>query len=116
MIQNFSAVTAACLMMRRSVFGEVGGFDEAYAVAFNDVDLCLRLRERGYRIVWTPYAELYHHESATRGHEDTPDKRRRLAAEVERLRRRWGAALERDPYYSPHLTLDRYDFSLREPA
>ncbi|HUG35593.1 MAG TPA: glycosyltransferase family 2 protein [Candidatus Limnocylindrales bacterium] len=116
MIQNFSAVTAACLMMRRSVFAEVGGFDEAYTVAFNDVDLCLRLRERGYRIVWTPYAELHHHESATRGHEDTPDKRRRLAAEVEHLRRRWGAALDRDPYYSPHLTLDRYDFSLREPA
>lgn len=113
MIQNFSAVTSACMMVRRAVFEEVGGFDEPLTVAFNDVDFCLRLRERGYRIVWTPYAELYHHESASRGHEDTPEKRRRLQAEIDYLRRRWGALLARDPYYSPHLTLDRHDFALR---
>ena len=113
MIQNFSAVTAACMMVRREVFHQVGGFDERLAVAFNDVDFCLRLREQGYRIVWTPYAELYHHESASRGHEDTAAKRRRLDEEVAHVRRRWAGAIARDPYYSPHLTLDRFDFSLR---
>jgi GT2 family glycosyltransferase len=113
LVQNFSAVTGACLMARREVFEEVGGFDEALTVAFNDVDFCLRLRERGYRIVWTPYAELYHAESASRGHEDTVAKRRRLAAEIAHLEQRWGARLTEDPYYSPHLSRDRHDFALR---
>ncbi len=113
LIQNFSAVTAACLMTRRRVFDEVGGFDERLGMALNDVDLCLRLREKGYRIVWTPYAELYHRESATRGSYDTAEKRQRLREETEYLRRRWGARLERDPYYSPNLTRDRHDFSPR---
>jgi len=105
-IRNYSAVTAACMMMRRSVFETVGGFDEKLAVAFNDVDLCLRVREAGLRIVWTPYAELYHHESATRGYDLDP-------TELDYMRTRWGAALLRDPYYNPNLTLDAEDFGLR---
>ncbi len=113
LIQNFSAVTAACMMTRRGVFDEVGGFDERLGMALNDVDFCLRLREKGYRIVWTPYAELYHRESATRGPYDTAEKRQRLREETEYLRRRWGARLEWDPYYSPNLTRDRHDFSPR---
>ncbi len=113
LIQNFSAVTAACMMTRRRVFDEVGGFDERLGTALNDVDFCLRLGEKGYRIVWTPYAELYHRESASRGPYDTTEKRQRLREETEYLRRRWGGRLERDPYYSPNLTCDRHDFSPR---
>jgi len=105
-IRNFSAVTAACMMMRREVFELVGGFDERLTVAFNDVDLCLRVREKGFRIVWTPYAELYHHESATRGYSMD-------AAEIQFMKTRWGKILLHDPYYNPNLTLERADFSLR---
>ena len=76
LIQNFSVVTAACLVVKKSIFEEMGGLDEVnLKVAYNDVDFCLRVREAGYRNVWTPYAELYHHESATRGYEDTPEKK-----------------------------------------
>ena len=114
--QSFSAVTAACLVIRRSVFLEVGGFDEEnLAVAFGDVDFCLRVREAGYRNVWTPYAELYHHESATRGYEDTPAKQARFAAEVRYMQSRWGNLLDNDPAYSPNLTLEREDFSYAWP-
>lgn len=109
-IRNCSAVTAACLMTRRAVFEEVGGFDEAFEVAYNDVDLCLRLRERGYLVVYTPYAVLYHHQSASRGPYD-PGKDRK---HEEFLRERWRHVFERgDPYYNPNLTLERFDFSLR---
>lgn len=103
--QNLSAVTAACLVMRREVYAKVGGLDEELSVAFNDVDLCLRVREAGYRNVWTPFAELYHHESASRGGEDTDDKKRRFAGEVEFMIRRWGHALSSDPAYNPNLSL-----------
>ena len=103
--QSMSAVTAACLAVRRSVFEEVGGLDEALAVAFNDVDFCLRVGDSGYRNVWTPYAELYHHESATRGYEDNPEKQARFANEVALMRSRWGALLDDDPAYNPNLDL-----------
>ncbi len=116
LVQNLSAVTAACLVLRREVFEEVGGFDEKnLSVAFNDVDFCLRIRERGYRNLWTPYAELYHLESASRGPEETLEKQARFRNEVLYMKSRWGQALLHDPYYNPNLTLDREDFSLAFP-
>jgi GT2 family glycosyltransferase len=112
-IQGFSAVSAACLVMRKRVFEEVGGFDEVnLAVSYNDVDLCLRLRERGYRILWTPYAELYHKESATRGSDLTAEKRTRFLSEVAYMRKRWGDKLENDPFFNPNLSLDSDAFLL----
>ncbi len=112
-VQNVSAVTAACLLVRRAVFDKVGGFDESLTVAFNDVDFCLRVRDAGYLNLWTPFAELIHHESVSRGRDLTPRKAKRFADEYAAMQRRWGAALLNDPYYSPHLTYDREDFSLR---
>ena len=103
--QELSAVTAACLLVRKSVYDEVGGLDERLRVAFNDVDLCLRIREKGYRNVWTPFAELYHHESASRGLEDNPVKQARFMSEVEFMQKRWSKALQHDPAYSPNLSL-----------
>ncbi|MCB0318848.1 MAG: glycosyltransferase family 2 protein, partial [Bdellovibrionales bacterium] len=95
---SFSAVTAACMLVRKDVFMEAGGFDEeTLAVAFNDVDLCIRIRELGYRNVYTPYAELYHYESASRGHETTPEKFVRFENEIEKMKKRWGKLLEEDP-------------------
>jgi GT2 family glycosyltransferase len=115
-IQNLSAVTGACLLMPRRVFEEVGGLDETnLAVAFNDIDLCIRIVERGYRIVWTPYAELYHLESASRGRDDTPENAPRFTSEVQYMLHVWKDALARDPHYNPNLTLTREDFSLAEP-
>ncbi len=112
-IQNLSAVTGACMMVKRRVFEEVGGFEERLPVAFNDVDFCLKVRQRGYLIVWTPFAELYHHESKTRGAEDTPSKQARFLREIEYFRRKWKDFLDRgDPYYNINLTLNREDFSL----
>lgn len=112
--QDLSAVTAACMMVKSSAYWEVGGFNDEFKVAYNDVDFCMKLREAGYRIVWTPYAELYHYESRTRGYEDTPEKQVRFQAEVSRFKARWSKELaEGDPYYNPNLTLDRGDFSLR---
>ena len=114
--QNVSAVTAACLVLRRQVFEEVGGFDEAQLkIAYNDLDLCLRIRGRGYRNLWTPHAEFYHRESASRGHEDTPAKRQRFRQEIEYMRRRWGGALQQDPAYNPNLSLDGESFTLAFP-
>jgi GT2 family glycosyltransferase len=113
--QSFSALTAACLLVRKSVYEGVGGLDERLAVAFNDVDFCLRLREAGYRHVWTPYAEMIHTESSSRGPESTPEKARRLQEEIDLFRSRWGAKLQADPAYSPNLTLDAEDFSLAWP-
>jgi glycosyltransferase involved in cell wall biosynthesis len=115
-IQNFSAVTGACMVMRREVFDEVGGLDEInLPVAFNDIDLCIRIRERGYRIVWTPYAELYHLESASRGRDDTLENAPRFRKEVEYMMHIWEQVLWKDPYYNPNLTLIREDFSLAVP-
>jgi GT2 family glycosyltransferase len=115
-VQNLSAVTAACLVMRKCVFEQVGGFDEKnLTIAFNDVDLCLKVREAGYRNLWTPYAELYHHESLSRGYEDSPEKIKRFQSEIAFMKKKWGRGgnLSVDPYYNPNLTLDREDFSLR---
>lgn len=103
--QEVSAVTGACLAVRTNVFSQVGGFDAAHlAVAFNDVDLCLKIRAAGYRIVWTPHARLVHHESKSRGAEDTPEKRARFEAESRVMRERWGPVLRADPYYNPNLS------------
>lgn len=113
--QSLSAVTAACLCVRREVFEEVGGFDETLAVAFNDVDLCLRIQAAGYRNLYTPYAELYHHESASRGYEDTPEKMQRFQHEADLLRARWMPVLMSDPYYNPNLTLSGDPFTLAWP-
>ena len=103
--QQLSAVTGACLLVRREAFDRVGGLDDSLQVAFNDIDFCLRLREAGYRNIWTPFAELYHHESASRGSEDTEEKKRRFATEVELMQRRWGAQLRCDPAYNLNLSL-----------
>jgi GT2 family glycosyltransferase len=109
-------VTAACLAVRKAAFDEVGGFDERnLPVAFNDVDFCLRLREKGYRNVWTPYAELIHHEAVTRGPDEAPANRARSATEAAYMRRRWGSALESDPFYSPNLSLTSEQADLAWP-
>jgi len=111
--QNYSAVTAACMMMRRDVFDEVGGFNERdLTVAFGDVDLCIRIREKGYLIVWTPYAELHHYESASRGYEDSPEKIERFQREINYMKRRWGPVLHNDPFYNPNLTRAYHDFRI----
>jgi glycosyltransferase involved in cell wall biosynthesis len=115
-IQSLSAVTAACLVVKKSTYQQVGGLNEPdLQIAFNDVDFCLRLREAGYRTVWTPFADLYHHESATRGHENTPEKRARFSREVLFMKARWGKILDEDPAYSPNLTLQHEDLSLAWP-
>lgn len=114
LVQSLSAVTAACLVMRKGIFEQVGGLDEKnLTIAFNDVDLCLKVREVGYRNLWTPYAELYHHESLSRGYEDTPEKIQRFQCEVNYMKDKWGKKLLEDPFYNPNLTLEREDFSLR---
>lgn len=111
--QNLSAVTAACLMMRKSLFEKIGGFEEKLAVAFNDIDLCLKIREQGYNIVYAPKAELYHHESLSRGEEDTDEKKARFSSEVTYCMDRWKRILtEGDPYYSPHLDLCRETYQI----
>ena len=112
--QNVSAVTAACLMVRRAVALEVGGLDETLAVAFNDVDLCMKIRRAGYLIVFTPYAEAYHYESKSRGAENTKAKAERFNREIDNFREKWGAELDAgDPYYNPNLSLEYEDFRLR---
>lgn len=112
--QNLSAVTAACLAVRKDVYNQVNGLNEEdLTVAFNDVDFCLKVQAAGYKNVWTPYAELYHHESISRGTEDTPEKRARFASEVDYMKRTWNSELRNDPYYHPLLTRDREDFSKR---
>ena len=112
-VQDFSAVTAACLLVRAEVFDALNGLDEGFTVAFNDVDFCLRARRAGWRVVWTPYAQLYHYESKSRGiDEKDKAKKARFAGEQKRLTERFGREnLIRDPYYNPGLTLDREDFS-----
>jgi glycosyltransferase involved in cell wall biosynthesis len=113
LVQNYSAVTAACLVIRKAVYEQVGGLDEAeLAVAFNDIDFCLKVRAAGYRNLWTPFAELYHHESASRGADDTEAKQERFRRETETMLSRWGPELAADPAYNPNLTLELTDFSL----
>jgi len=106
-IRNYSAITAACMMIRKEVFDEVGRFDEKkLAVAFNDVDLCLKMRKKGYLIVYTPFAALYHHESLSRGYDLNPN-------EISAMNNRWGDILLSDPYYNPNLSLDSEDFKIK---
>jgi GT2 family glycosyltransferase len=112
--QDLSAVTAACIMVKAKVFDEVQGLDSIFAVAFNDVDFCMRIRKAGYLIVWTPYAEAYHYESKSRGYENTPEKIIRFGKEISLFKNRWAKELSAgDPYYNMNLTLDREDFSQR---
>lgn len=113
--QNYSAVTAACLMVKHSIYKEVGGLTEEFEVAFNDIDFCMKVLELGKRIVYNPYAELHHYESKSRGYEDTPEKVRRFNSEIARFQKRWGAFLKAgDPCYNPNLSLSRCDFALKE--
>lgn len=115
-VQNLSAVTAACLVMKKDLFLSIGGLNEKYLkVAFNDIDICLRLRKRGYKILWTPFAELYHYESATRGSDRDSKKIKRLNKEIEYMQKKWGKSLENDPYYNKNLTLIKEDFSICWP-
>ena len=115
-LQGFSAVTGACLVVRRSVYNTVNGLDEAnLAVAFNDIDFCIRIQQAGFRNIWTPYAEMYHHESATRGSDLTPEKRERFEREVNYMLNRWGRDLTFDPHYNPNLSLTGGFFDLAFP-
>ena len=113
--QDLSAVTAACMMVKRSVYEEVGGFEEQLAVAFNDIDFCLKVRRCGYLVVYDPYVKLYHYESRSRGAEDNEEKIRRYQCEIDYVRRNWSEIMEKgDPMYNPNLTLVKCDYSLRE--
>jgi GT2 family glycosyltransferase len=112
-IQNVSAVSGACLMTRKNIFNKVRGFDERFRMDFNDIDLCLKIREKGFLIVWTPFTELYHIEMKTRGFHDTALKQKNCKREIELFKKKWQHILKQgDPYYNPNLTLEREDFSL----
>ena len=112
--QNMSAVTGACLLVKKALYEEAGGLDESFAVSLNDVDFCLKLRRLGYLNVFTPFAEAYHYESASRGSDMTGEAAARYNAESARFREKWKAELEAgDPYYNPNFSLDKSDFSLR---
>ena len=112
-IQNLSAVTGACLVVRKKLFEEVYGLNEEnLKVAFNDVDFCLKLLEKGYKNLWTPFVELYHHESISRGQEDNPEKVARFNQEVEFMKDKWGVILQNDQYYNPNMTLIHEDFRI----
>ena len=101
------------MLVERSKFDEVGGLDEVnLPIAFNDIDLCLRLRDAGYRNVWTPYATLWHAESTSRGYENTNEKRQRFLLEAAYMKRRWGEQLVSDPHYNPNLTLRTEGFEV----
>jgi GT2 family glycosyltransferase len=114
-MQDYCAVTAACLMTKKEVFLEVGGLTEELQVAFNDIDYCLKVRELGKLVVYNPFAELYHYESKSRGLEDSPEKRQRFYKEMDFFVKKWAQLLkDGDPYYNPNLTLTKADFSLKE--
>ena len=112
--QDVSCVSAACMVMRRAVFRQLHGFDESWAVAYGDVDLCLRVRDAGWRIIWTPTVELYHEESASIGRHDSTERTDQFAREVALMRRRWAHVLDCDPYYNSNLSLER-QFQLAFP-
>ena len=113
-MQDLSAVTAACMLVKREAFAKAGGFTEELAVAFNDVDFCLKVGQCGYRVVYDPYAELYHDESRTRGTEDTKEKVRRFQSEIEYMRSHWTDILiHGDPNYNPNLSLKEWNYSLK---
>lgn len=112
--QNMTAVTGACLMVKKSLFEQMGGLEEGFAISLNDVDFCLKLRSAGYLNVFTPFAELYHYESISRGLDDQGEKARRYNEESEKFRKKWAKELEQgDPYFNPNFSLDRSDFSLK---
>ena len=113
LVQNYSAVTAACMVLRKELFQILGGLDEHnLKIAFNDVDFCIKIRELGYRNLWTPFALLYHHESISRGVENTPEKQARFMSESKFMKEKWGDKLKVDPLYNLNLTLIHEDFSL----
>ncbi|MFZ4115381.1 MAG: glycosyltransferase family 2 protein [Chthoniobacterales bacterium] len=115
-VQNFSAVTGACLAVRKKLYEEVGGMDEqTLPVSFNDVDFCLKLHAAGYRNLWTPFAKLIHHESKSRKSDNTPAKRKRFRQEIAVMRTRWGSLLDNDPAYNPNLTLEHENWGLAWP-
>jgi GT2 family glycosyltransferase len=113
--QDLSCVTAACMVIRREVFDSVEGFDERFVVAFNDVDLCIRIRQKGWRILWTPAVEMYHHESASLGKHNSPQRREQFKIEVDLLQSRWGELLVADPFFNPNLSLMTPYYSLAFP-
>lgn len=114
--QNCSGVTGACMAVRKTVFEELKGFDEVnLGVTFNDIDFCLRLTQRGYRVVWTPYANLIHHESASRGHQRTLDEQEEFERAVDYMQTTWGAELMHDPFYNPNLSLNPPGFEIAFP-
>ena len=113
--QDYSAVTAACLLTKKEIFDEVGGFDEEFKVAFNDIDYCLRVRQLDKKVVYNSFAALTHYESKSRGAEDTPEKKQRFADEIRMFQERWADILrDGDPYYNVNLALDRADFAIRQ--
>lgn len=115
MIQNLSAVTAACIMTPKSIYDDVGYMDEGFKVAFNDVDFCLKIREKGKLIVYNPYVQFLHYESKSRGFEDTPEKQKRFKLEIDRFQEKWKEALEKgDPYYNINLRLDNDQCAIRQ--
>lgn len=112
--QNVTAVTGACLMIKKSLYEEAGGLDETFAVALNDVDFCLKLRRKGYLNIWTPFAELFHFESKSRGMDDKDDRAERYNEESARFRERWKKELEEgDPYFNPNFSLEHSDYVLK---
>ncbi len=116
LIQSFSAVTGACLFVKKELYTLIGGLNEAdLSVAFNDLDFCLRLQEKGYKTVWTPYAELIHYESASRGSDQNHENRERFSKEIIYMKSQWGKIIKNDPFYNPNLTLNNYNFSLAIP-
>lgn len=113
--QDLSCVTAACIVLRREAFEQVNGFNEELPVAFNDVDLCLRLRNAGWRIIWTPQVEHYHHESASIGVHNSPGRQEQFAREIQQMRKLWGPALDTDPFHNPNLSLTNSSISIAFP-
>lgn len=112
--QDASAVTGACLLVKKALYDELGGLDEEFAVALNDVDFCLKLRKKGLLNVFTPFAELYHYESASRGSDMSGENAKRYEEEAERFRNKWKDELEKgDPYYNPNFSLDHSDYTLK---
>ena len=113
---SFSAVTGACMVLRKSLYKEVFGMNEVdRVVAYNDVDLCLKIANLGYRNVYTPYSQLYHHESTSRGSDWEPSEQKRFSSEVEYMKTQWSDILQDDPMYSPNLSLDYADFRFAYP-
>lgn len=113
-VQNLSAVTAACIISRKEIYEEVGYMDESFEVAFNDLDFCLKIREKGYLIAIDPHVELMHYESKSRGYEDTEEKMKRFQGEIDRFTTKWKKELKKgDPYFNPNFRLDIEDYKIK---